>query len=143
MSYSNVIALYSNGSNAVELDSTVPIASRKQLGAEIVPFKKKPIKEPKYGIKTLVICAISVAMLAASVFLFLFGDAMRRDSAMARTDFEQIVVETGDTLWTISEQRPVDGISLSEEVYELKKLNGLDSSAIVAGQTLLVPIADL
>jgi hypothetical protein len=140
MDHANVIGIYTNGSNAIKLVDNPNDRSRSERQAELVEFQSpKPI-EHHYAIKTFAAGAIALALVVASVFMFAYGDAIRRDSAVSRTDFEEITVSAGDSLWTISENRPIDGISISEEVFELKKLNGLDTSEITAGQKLMVPI---
>ena len=51
---------------------------------------------------------------------------------------EKVVVDQGDTLWGIATQ--VGGPGETRTVmYEIEKLNHLESSALVEGQVLLVP----
>lgn len=53
---------------------------------------------------------------------------------------EQVVVEQGDTLWGIATR--VGGPGETQSVMlEIEQLNHLDSSALVEGQVLAVPVA--
>jgi len=45
----------------------------------------------------------------------------------------------GDTLWSIA-KAVNPGVDNRDVVQEIEKLNGMESSRIVAGQVLLVPI---
>lgn len=50
--------------------------------------------------------------------------------------YEKIIVAKGDTLWSIAQT--IDG-NISENIFEIKKLNNLNNSDIYVGQELLIP----
>lgn len=50
--------------------------------------------------------------------------------------FQNITVSQGDSLWTIAKEL---GGNVNENVYEIKKLNNLESSIIYVGQSLIIP----
>ena len=50
-----------------------------------------------------------------------------------------VVVEKGDTLWSIAEEYKPDGIEIREYIYEISKSNGIDNSPLSIGQTIYVP----
>ena len=52
--------------------------------------------------------------------------------------YETITVQSGDTLWSIAEKYCRSG-DIRKYIYEIKKANHLSSSAIFAGDELLVP----
>ncbi|MDP4092764.1 MAG: LysM peptidoglycan-binding domain-containing protein [Bacillota bacterium] len=54
------------------------------------------------------------------------------------TPNQKVVVSSGDTLWGIAEKYN-QGSDIRETVYEIKKLNKLESSDIYIGQKLIVP----
>jgi hypothetical protein len=86
-------------------------------------------------------------LAAASLFFILLfaGAALMRtdasgDKPAAPTANERIiVVGAGDTLWTIASRIRKDGEDLRHIVYNLKERNGLRSSMLRAGDTLIVP----
>ena len=51
----------------------------------------------------------------------------------------QLIVHSGDNLWTIAENNPIKGLSTFETVQYLKNINQLDESIISPGDILLVP----
>jgi len=55
------------------------------------------------------------------------------------TELKVIRIKSGDTLWNIAEKYNKKG-DIREYIYELKKINNLKSSAIIAGENLKVII---
>lgn len=53
--------------------------------------------------------------------------------------YEQVVVLPGDTLWSIAERRADKNVDIREYIVQLKKINGLASSSVQAGQVLQLP----
>ena len=51
----------------------------------------------------------------------------------------EMSVSVGDSLWSIAESHPVQGVSTPELVEWIKETNGLESSALGLGQRLSVP----
>jgi LysM repeat protein len=51
--------------------------------------------------------------------------------------YDNTVVASGDTLWSIAKN--YEG-NINEKIYEIKKINNLDTSDIYVGQELLIPI---
>ena len=49
-------------------------------------------------------------------------------------------IQAGDTLWGIAEDYNKSNKDIREYIYELKKINELDSGLINPGQTIKVPI---
>lgn len=53
-----------------------------------------------------------------------------------KAEYKSITVCQGESLWSIASELKGD---VSKNVYEIKKLNNLDSSIIYVGQDLLIP----
>lgn len=77
-----------------------------------------------------------IALIGARVAFAVENGADKSPSASAHT----MVVGDGDTLWDIS-SKAVAGTdsSIREMEQRIKELNGLESSMLVSGQTLIVP----
>lgn len=54
--------------------------------------------------------------------------------------FEEYIVESGDTLWSIAGEYNQPGKDIRELIYDIKKINKLDSVVIKPGQALEIPI---
>lgn len=50
--------------------------------------------------------------------------------------YECVVVSEGDSLWTIASNLKGD---INRNIYDIKKINNLDSSMVYVGQSLLIP----
>jgi len=76
---------------------------------------------------------VTGALIAASL-------ALARVATGDTAPVEQVVVQPGDTLWSIAATRyPAD--DPRERVDAIERLNGLSSPMIVVGETLLLPPA--
>ncbi|MBO8167608.1 MAG: LysM peptidoglycan-binding domain-containing protein [Thermoanaerobacteraceae bacterium] len=74
-----------------------------------------------------------IFILGAAVFDFSEARA-GSDSGLA-----VVVVERGDTLWSICKELGVKG-DLRLTIYRIREINGLSSADIYPGQELLVPV---
>jgi type II secretory pathway component PulK len=53
---------------------------------------------------------------------------------------QRVLVRQGESLWTLAERYPAQGLSTRETVELLSEVNDLKSSTIVAGTSLDVPV---
>lgn len=76
---------------------------------------------------SLIVCMLSffISMVTSKVF------------SATPIEYDTIIVSEGDTLWGIALTLEGD---ISENIYNIKEVNNLDSSIIYEGQELLVPI---
>lgn len=82
------------------------------------------------------------ALLSAALFVFAAAHAAARDSAPARpSTCVRVVVQRGDTLWSLAKRFDVPGSSLPQKVSAIRAANGLPTATLRPGQTLLVPIS--
>ncbi len=51
----------------------------------------------------------------------------------------EVVVASGDTVWSIASQYGVEGVDTRRVVYEIEQMNGLTDYSIQPGQVLIVP----
>lgn len=82
---------------------------------------------PRFIISMIIIvCILSfiTSMLTTKVF------------SAAPIQYENIVVSEGDTLWSIANNI---GGNVNKNIYEIKRINRLESSMIYIGQELQIP----
>lgn len=88
--------------------------------------------------RTVVFVAALLVVMAAALFL---GNAsMATNHSGVDQPTEAVVVESGDTLWSIAGEVAGEG-EVRDMVHTIKELNALDSSMLMAGQTIFVPIS--
>ena len=86
-------------------------------------------------VRVLVVAVISAVAWAG---LSMFAPS-RADSATLPGEVMSYTVKPGDTLWSYAESITPRGGDVSQTVDELMNLNNLDSSALTAGQRIIVP----
>lgn len=82
---------------------------------------------PRFIISMIIIvCVLSfiTSMLTTKVF------------SATPIQYDNITVSEGDTLWSIANS--IDG-NINKNIYEIKKINNLESSIIYVGQELKIP----
>ncbi len=60
-------------------------------------------------------------------------------NSLSTAETKQIIVSSGDTLWSIAEQHPVGGASTSDIVEWIRASNNLSSSRLTIGSSIDVP----
>ncbi|HEX5672240.1 MAG TPA: LysM peptidoglycan-binding domain-containing protein [Acidimicrobiia bacterium] len=73
---------------------------------------------------------------ACAVFLLVSG---RVDASTPEAAPMTYQVQTGDTLWELAEAVTASDVDVRVVVAAIKRMNGLESSALTTGQTLLIP----
>lgn len=84
----------------------------------------------------LEVCVIGLAVLALALCAYA-GAAHRATPVVGET--VTVRISKADTLWEIAQDHPVQGLSTQETVRLIRALNNMESSIIVAGETLQVP----
>lgn len=56
-------------------------------------------------------------------------------------DFQYVTVQAGDTLWEIAEHHLPDGCDIRSFVWELKKINRLETGEVFKDQILQIPLS--
>lgn len=72
------------------------------------------------------------------VLLITFGTVFTGTGEQPR-QYEEIKVESGETLWEIVKMHYGDNINISRMIYEIREINELDDPVLQSGQKLLLP----
>ena len=91
--------------------------------------------------------ALAMSLLAGALALVLFigassycsARAARYDVYISSLDTTTLVVKSGESLWQIAEDHPIEGFDTAQTVSVLKTWNSLESSALQPGMLLVVP----
>ena len=65
--------------------------------------------------------------------------SVRRAQTIESVSYERVSVRPGDSVWSISEAHPVDGLSTQDVEDLIQEQNGLQNLSLQPGVTLLVP----
>lgn len=61
-------------------------------------------------------------------------------SGDSKAQYETVIVSEGDTLWTIAERYWDKSSDLRQLIYEISKINNIESGQIFVGQEISIPI---
>lgn len=92
----------------------------------------------------LVIGAVMLLAVISFVLASSAQDAHARSQvaeALSHATYETVTVVSGDTLWSIALEHPVDGCTTKDLVNAIRDANGLESACLSCGMKLQVPVA--
>ncbi len=90
------------------------------------------------------VCAlVGVVVMFLIVFVAGVSTFSNRADLVSQTASEVAWTETsvreGDSLWTLAESHPIEGLSTQETADIIESHNSFDSVVLIAGDTILVP----
>lgn len=102
------------------------------------------MKRKKYRIKskfrfTIFIAVLVVGAAFVSGTLLGFNDASSLSEEPAEPAYITVEVCDGDTLWRLADEYGPRSADRRQVVYEICKVNNVDSGKIYPGQSLLIP----
>ena len=104
-------------------------ASQPATCAAPVPLKVSTIVAVAVGLTLFFVLAVSV---------FTARNAAYADS-IANVTYESVRVQSGDSLWSLAEEYPVEGLSTQETSDMIRSVNHLERGSVIAGAVLKVP----
>jgi LysM repeat protein len=115
---------------------TVGSSTRAAAGAVRAP--QPSVRLTRRGRAVVVMAALVLVLLAG---FFLGSVAVGTDEAGQAPATEIIMVEPGQSLWSISSELTTEG-DVRSTMREIERLNALDTVALSAGQKLRVPVSN-
>lgn len=88
-----------------------------------------------------VVVFLAAALLVLGTVLFLGATSVATDQPGTDQPTRVVMVGEGETLWDISAGLAEDG-QVRAMMHTIKELNALDSSMLMAGQEIFVPVTD-
>ncbi|MDQ1909256.1 LysM peptidoglycan-binding domain-containing protein [Paenibacillus sp. GD4] len=99
-------------------------------------------KKKNNGLNARVIFTVTALLLFLSFGAFgasLFGDQDAYAATESEPEQAVVIVDQGETLWSIATEHATKGTDVRDYVHELRKMNGLKNSNVKVGQKLLLP----
>ena len=138
-------------SKMYQVSGTSALASYKPAFKVIEGGAKKrfiaPQRDDVSYVKSLTNKDVFIAgLIVTASFVLMFAISFLRTTALnsfATSEMDSasqtITVHSNDTLWSIAESNPIEGVSTEQQVNWIKEKNNLDSSLLRTGQTLEIP----
>ncbi|WFA09735.1 LysM peptidoglycan-binding domain-containing protein [Tissierella sp. Yu-01] len=83
---------------------------------------------------------ITFVLLIFSLVLTLIFTFSKAHSSSYNQEYKEYHVVTGDSLWDISLRNMPEDYDVREMIYNIKKLNNMETSEIYHGDTIKIPI---
>ncbi len=96
------------------------------------------LKERKLKL-TIVLLVILVVFTLLIIFIPAFHKSEVKAADVNNNRYESVLIEDGDTLWSIAEEY-YGSVNIPYQVDQIKKLNGIASDKITAGNYLLLQL---
>lgn len=96
---------------------------------------REPLRLTARGRRVLIVLAFAAAVAIGGGLGVLFPA-----ESTAPEQVQDVVVSQGESLWAIATSTAAPGQDVREVVEQIRMLNDLDGSAVVAGQRLSVPV---
>ena len=146
----HLFVLYINIKNRTNVWKTVLFVSGKIWGNINMTVQERKrrneMKRRKQVAKqkmVLLLATVFVITIGSVVFGSIFSSAKNPDEDIQRYKYyKSIVIEQGDSLWSIAQEYKSNDVTTKEYVEELKELNALKSENIREGQHLMVAYYD-
>lgn len=105
---------------------------------KIEPVKQKKVLSGKGFYKKVVMSTV-ILMILFTCFKLIGTNATTNSSAEPQAGEQVIVVQSGDTLWSIAKQYIDESDDVRYMIFKIQSRNVLQSSHIVPGQKLIIP----
>lgn len=135
--------------NACYVEGTAAMALQPNTGLRLVwdassaeASRRRRAREPRHLSATAFLVAV-VAVLLAGILSTVISNARHEAvvGAIESAPLEIVRARSGETLWSLASAHGVEGVSTADIVDWLRQTNDLDSSLLVPGQELVVPLA--
>ena len=113
-------------------------APTRTSAARVAPAPRSSVRLTRRGRAVVVVAALVLVLLAG---FFLGSVAVGTDEAGQAPATEIVMVEPGQSLWSIASELTTEG-DVRSTMREIERLNALDTVALSAGQKLRVPVSN-
>ena len=81
-----------------------------------------------------------IVMMLITISIIGYVTGMNTAHGETMEQYATVEIASGDTLWTIAAEYAPEGTDLRQFIYEIRELNDMESSNIMVGQVIRVPM---
>lgn len=115
------------------------ISSQSSVNVPFVNSMGMNVHRKRYGRIALMGFALLMIIVVSVMFTAFLGDADAHAAGTHSAEQRSVIVEKGDTLWSIANEHITNERNVREYIYEIKQMNGLKDASLRVGQKLLLP----
>ena len=113
-----------------------------QVAAPDVYARDRPAPSSRSRFVLFGVASLVLIVACASILSTVFQARNASHAAFVDTlTSKNVTVSAGESLWSIAEDNPVDGLAIEEAVEVMRDWNGLTSASLHPGMELVVPSA--
>lgn len=122
--------------------STCVLAPERQLWAPDVFAGRAAKPACALSIARAIVCGVLLVVLAGVIASsFVSARVSGERAAMEAVRYTEVAVASGDSLWSLASEHPVEGLDTARTVELICDRNGLASGTLYAGMSIEVPEA--
>lgn len=121
--------------------ASVVAQERQLLAADAFASRSAKVASPGSMVRAVVVGAVAVILLCALTTVHGTVLASTEAAAISAVDRSEVTVAAGDSLWSIAEAHPIEGLDASRTVELIREWNELESPMLRVGMELSVPVA--
>lgn len=99
------------------------------------PAARQENAHPAYVLAVVAICALMLAF----GFLQLHAQQVAFDQMCESASRTEVVVQSGDTLWSLAQSHQLEGLSVDETVSIIRSWNDVPEGLVYPGMEIVVP----
>ena len=104
----------------------------------------KPVRTQRASVALAPVALKASTIVAVALFFVLATSVFSARHAayadsVANVTYETVRVQSGDSLWSLAQEHPIDGLSTQETSDMIRSVNHLDRGSLDAGAVLKVP----
>jgi cell division protein YceG involved in septum cleavage len=101
-------------------------------------FGVDEIMNKKYVLKNKTKFFSFIFIISLIAFMTIYTNSV---SGYKEAQYQSVAIQSGDTLWSIAEKYG-NNSDIRKYIYEIKKINNLDSNMLYENTAILIPVED-
>lgn len=83
---------------------------------------------------------ITLVLIFFTSLFFMIFNIQKVYGDVLEENFKEYYISKGDNLWNIALENMPEGYDVRKMVYEIKKINGIETGLIYEGSTIKIPV---
>ncbi len=100
-------------------------------------YRTRKNKRAAYRVRTTLFMAIMIVTFVVCSNIIL---NVNKASGSSSKDFKEVLVGSGDTLWSIASEHKADDVDIRKAIYAISEANDISANDLHSGSTIKIPV---